>query len=359
MSKQLDAKTAHECLRQALAALREAECNAVTLFAEIMKRRLFRELGFANIHLYASEALGFSRTKTYEFIRLSEALDKLPMLKASIESGKLPWTKAREVVKVATPTTEQRWIEIADKKNRRELEAQVILSRARRSKPKGNPAQRELLAEAHSTAATPPSETAPPAAAPVQSLTLRLSPMQRARFDALVEKLMKRFHCGREEILLMAMEAMLDSGERASACDRTAQRGAPLRGDSSPRGDSGTPYQIVVYRCERCAESAIGSERRRLNTAEKAQVECDCKTLEPGKRNRRSIPPSRRRAVLLRDGFKCRTQGCGSASFLEVHHLRARGKGGGNDEQNLITLCSGCHRHLHERGGMGAPLREP
>ncbi len=84
MSNHLDARTAHGRLRQALVALREAECNAVTLFAEILKRRLFRELGFATIHLYATEALGFSRSKTYEFIRLAESIDKVPELKAGI-----------------------------------------------------------------------------------------------------------------------------------------------------------------------------------------------------------------------------------------------------------------------------------
>ncbi len=401
MSKQLDAKTAHAHLRQALALLRETECNAVTLFAEIMRRCLFRELGFATIHIYASEALGFSRTKTYEFIRLSEALEKLPSLKASLASGELPWTKAREVVKVATPETEKRWIEIAGKKNRRELEAQVLRSRANRNKPKRNPAQCELLTEAPAATPlgnyarlsdpTPLSDPAPPPAAPSQSLTLRLSPMRRARFDALVEKLMRRFHCDREEILLIAMEALLGGGmqpssgeefthgegsahaespthaespaqiDRPAHSTRSSQSGKPAQGGLSPRGDAGTPYQIVIYRCERCAESAVGPERKALGTAETAQVECDCKFLEPGKRNRRSIPPSRRRAVLLRDGYRCRTQGCGSASFLEVHHLLARGKGGGkgggNEDGNLITLCSSCHLHLHERGGKGAPLR--
>ena len=38
MSIQLDAQTAHGRLRRALATLREAECSAVTLFAEIMRR---------------------------------------------------------------------------------------------------------------------------------------------------------------------------------------------------------------------------------------------------------------------------------------------------------------------------------
>jgi 5-methylcytosine-specific restriction endonuclease McrA len=362
MSIQLDAQTAHGRLRRALATLREAECSAVTLFAEIMRRRLFRELGFASIHIYAGEALGFSRSKTYQFIHLAESLGKLPRLKAGLESGKLSWTKAREVVKVATPKTEKRWLEIAASKSRRELEDQVALSRASRDRAQRDPGQGELLAnpsvaeaapsqaaplQAMSPQAVPPQavspqaappQAVPPQAAPVQSLSLRLEPMQRARFDSLVEALMKRHHRSREEIVLMAMEAMLAGGKKYT------------------RVDSGTPYQVIVHQCETCAASAVGPERRTLSAVERAQVECDLTVLEPGKRNRRSIPPSRRRAVLLRDGHRCRVRGCGRASFLEIHHLKARSRGGGNREENLIAICSTCHAHLHERGGESVPL---
>ncbi|MBC8367262.1 hypothetical protein H8E52_07625, partial [bacterium] len=51
--------------------MRKAESAAVTLFAEILRGKLYRGLGYASIHLYAEEALGFSRSKTYEFIRLA------------------------------------------------------------------------------------------------------------------------------------------------------------------------------------------------------------------------------------------------------------------------------------------------
>ncbi len=352
MSKQLDARSAHGRLRQALSALRKAEHNAIILFAEIMHRQLYRELGFASIHLYADEALGFSRSKTYEFIRLADSLGKLPELKASLESGALPWTKAREVVKVATPNTEKRSIKIAANNSRRELETQVNQSRARRDDQKLDRSQGSLLGsqEAANTSARTSalrSATAPPAAAAPQSLTLRMAPMQRARFDALIEKLMKRFKCSREETVLMAMEAMLTGGNESGPHEK------------STRVDGGTPYQVHVYQCETCKASAVGKERSALSAPERKQIECDSAVHEPGERNRRSIPPSRRSAVLLRDGHCCRVRGCDRASFMAVHHLKARSKGGSNRVENLITLCSGCHHHSHERGGEVAPLREP
>ena len=55
------------------------------------------------------------------------------------------------------------------------------------------------------------------------------------------------------------------------------------------------------------------------------------------------------RAVLARDGWRC--QDCGTAHNLQVHHLRARSQFGDDAEENLITLCAGCHRarHLHRK----------
>ena len=48
------------------------------------------------------------------------------------------------------------------------------------------------------------------------------------------------------------------------------------------------------------------------------------------------------REVLARDGWRC--QDCGTAQNLQVHHLRSRSRLGDDAEENLITLCAGCHR---------------
>jgi 5-methylcytosine-specific restriction endonuclease McrA len=50
--------------------------------------------------------------------------------------------------------------------------------------------------------------------------------------------------------------------------------------------------------------------------------------------------------VLERDHWRC--QACGSLSSLEVHHIETRGQLGADCEENLITLCSNCHRKLHQ-----------
>ena len=319
MSDRLDARTAHEKLRAALIALRQAERNAVVLFGEIHQRKLYRELGYSSIHLYAAQALGFSRTKTYEFIRLAESLEKLPRLKKRVKSGEVSWTKAREVVKVATPVTESEWIELAESKSRRQLEGEVARSRAARDR---NESQGELV---------PLPST--PKAAPTPYMTFRLEAMSKAKLEAMIEKLMKLHRCSREQVLMMALEAFTGAEE-------------------STRVDS--PYQVIVHRCEECGTSEVAGTP--LSKPEAEQVACDSRVLEPGKRNRATIPPARRRDVLARDGHRCRTKGCNAKHFLEVHHIVPRIRGGTNDEANLITLCSACHRLVHvNQGSVGPP----
>ncbi len=50
--------------------------------------------------------------------------------------------------------------------------------------------------------------------------------------------------------------------------------------------------------------------------------------------------------ILERDGWRC--QLCGSLSGLEVHHIQRRSQSGEDSEDNLITLCSDCHRAIHD-----------
>jgi len=52
-----------------------------------------------------------------------------------------------------------------------------------------------------------------------------------------------------------------------------------------------------------------------------------------------------RQQILRRDNWKC--QCCGTMSNLEVHHREFRSHSGADSEDNLITLCSGCHRRIH------------
>ena len=69
---------------------------AVLWFAEIMRRHLYREFGCASINQYAMKELGFSKTRTGDFIRLARQLENLPVVGEAMSSGDLGYTKTRE-----------------------------------------------------------------------------------------------------------------------------------------------------------------------------------------------------------------------------------------------------------------------
>jgi predicted restriction endonuclease len=69
----------------------------------------------------------------------------------------------------------------------------------------------------------------------------------------------------------------------------------------------------------------------------------------------RKIPDSVRFAVLERDKYKCRKCGWSHEKYnrsnprhLELHHMKHHAKGGENNEDNLMTLCTSCHDSAHK-----------
>ena len=62
-----------------------------------------------------------------------------------------------------------------------------------------------------------------------------------------------------------------------------------------------------------------------------------------------------REYVLYRDNHTC--QLCkGKNRIFEVHHIVPRSKGGTDKPDNLITLCSRCHKKVHEKGMVLKPV---
>jgi len=322
------AARAHSSLRHSLAAMDQAHQCAVLWFGEIMRRRLYRELGYSSINQYAQQELGFSRSRTGDFICLARRLDDLPAVREAVASGKLGYTKAREIVAVATPATEKRWLAAAQGTR------QALIAAVKRAKrvAKADPRQGELLAEA------PP--VVGPRELPVR-FAVDLTPEQEARRAALVERLHKLggLPTDRAELLLEALAALVEVKELEM----------PPRGVHSAR----PPVQIHVHEDAATGRMTVQTDcgERELGRADAERMRCDAAISRGGGRNTTTIPPRVRREVLARDRHRCQAPGCGRTRFLEVHHIVPRSRGGSNRAENLVTLCAACHRLRHERGG--------
>ena len=69
------------------------------------------------------------------------------------------------------------------------------------------------------------------------------------------------------------------------------------------------------------------------------------RVLNIGRRSR-TVPPSIRRALALRDKT-CRVPGCCETRYVDAHHIVHWADGGETSLDNLITLCRRHHRALH------------
>ena len=313
----------HASLCHSLKAMDHAHKCSVLWFSEMMVRHLYQDLGYSSINQYAIKGLGFSRTRTGDFVRLVRQMEKLPKVKKAISSGELGYTKAREILPVATPETEDSWLKAA-KMPRRELVREV---KKVKLAARIDPGQKELI------------PTSPPVVA-ARELPVRfqmdLTPEQEARRAALVERLHKLGGVpnDRAELMLEALAALIESKEK------------------TPRGvlASRPPVQIHVHDNEGKLTIQTDAGERELGLAETERIRCDAAVCQAGERKTTTIPPRIRREVLARDKHRCQAPGCGRTRFLEVHHIVPRSQRGQNQKENLMTLCGSCHRLWHERG---------
>ena len=378
-------------LRQSLRVLDQAQHGAVVWFGDVMQRGLFRELGYSTMRAYALDRLGFSATRAGDFIRLAQRLEHLPAVKAKVASGEMGYTKARAIATVADPTTEQLWLEAAQTQSRRELEVTVQRARQEARQRGAAPGQQELL-----PASQP---TAPAAAVPVR-IGFDLTPIQYARYEALLARIGHRD--GPAELLLEMAAALAEQTgpadraeqgehvghvghveqvgqvghvehvEHVEQVEQTGQVGQTGQTEQAaritprpkiaPRGatraTAAPPHQIHLHECPTCAAATVQTPRGELSIGRAAAetARCDAIIHQPGQRRTATIPPRVRREVLARDRHRCRRRGCHHTRHLHLHHITPRAVGGGHEPENLVTLCPACHALWHERGGDLRPL---
>ncbi len=335
----------HVSLQRSLAVMGNAHQCAVLWFGEVMRRKLYRDLGHSSINQYAIQELDFSTSKAGDFIRLANKLDGLPAVREAVVSGELGYTKAREIVSVATSETQDTWLKAA-KGTRKELVREV--KKAKRA-AKVDPGQGELL------------PSFPPVVAPRElpvRFQLDLTPEQEARRSALLERLHKLggVPSDRAEFMLESMAAFLEIREMEIADEADSMTKPHKRAHKRiPRGvlASRPPVQIHVHEDAATGRMTVQTNagERELSRAESERMRCDAAICEQGGRNTTTIPPRTRREVLARDQHRCQAPGCGRTRFLEIHHMVSRRQGGSNKAENLMTLCSSCHRLWHEKRG--------
>ncbi|MGA8891083.1 MAG: HNH endonuclease signature motif containing protein [Anaeromyxobacteraceae bacterium] len=136
-----------------------------------------------------------------------------------------------------------------------------------------------------------------------------------------------------ERVTCVEFRRMVEAGEKAQMCARG-------------RVSILAPRRVAALFDDACA-AVIRTEGRWLRPEECLSRLCDhfLRAWE-GLRERRRTP---QRRAIERDGGLCQVPGCSRAA-VHAHHVTWRSRGGGDEEENLVSLCAGHHLHGVHRG---------
>jgi len=121
----IDAEDLH---RAAVAAFRlgnRARLKHVRVLLALHVSQLYSKLGFSSICQYAAKVFNYEHTLTYECLRVARALEEFPKCVEAFREGKIRWSALVEITRVATPETEEAWLQFAQDHSFKRLKAEI------------------------------------------------------------------------------------------------------------------------------------------------------------------------------------------------------------------------------------------
>jgi hypothetical protein len=312
-------------------------------------------LGYASFQEYTERLFGYGPRLTQEKLRIAEALEELPETAGDLQTGTISFSLARELTRVATPSTEKEWLEAARGRTLREV---------------------EHLVSGHRPGSLP--DDVPDSQLKRHVLRLDLSGEVFATFREAMAKIRRDAGESLDDdaaMLLLcrqALEGPKDPGRSSyqialtvcESCRRGKQQGRGELIEVRPEmvemaecdgqhighvdsyldvPDASSHTHVGVHDDVNIRVGVLDDEKARVDLVGNPRAHVGATRV----RATQTIPPALRRAVLRRDGGKCRVSGCRHAVFTDVHHIRAPvGRRQAQPRQSRDPLLS-------------APLREP
>ena len=299
-------------------------------------------------------AMGAAREK----VRVARALGGLPKISAAMASGKLSYSKVREITRVATPETEDYLLMIAEHGTAAHVER--LVRAFRRCKE-----AEELTREARQQQGRSVMYRYDDDGSLV--LNCRLPAEIGARvlkaLEIAVDELPKpeRVPAGTPVPAVVTEEPVTYSMRRADALGLIAES---FLAHGSIDAAGGDRHQIVVHvAAETLREKTAGCCEFEQGTAMAAEtarrLSCDASVVaiienEDGEplnvgRKTRTISAPLRRVLNARDKG-CRFPGCANSRYIDAHHIEHWANGGETKPSNLVSLCRFHHHAVHEDG---------
>src|SRR5262245_12060813 len=87
----------HRRLRRLAARRGALDCEEARWLLAARRAEVHRHLGLGSFVEYAERALGYAPRTTFERLRVAEALERLPAIRAALASGRAAYSAVREI----------------------------------------------------------------------------------------------------------------------------------------------------------------------------------------------------------------------------------------------------------------------
>jgi hypothetical protein len=325
-------------LTELSAHLAAGECRFLSMLAAYDRREGWREWGCRSCAYWLSWKCGIDVRTAHEKLRVAHALEAFPTIRAAFSAGRLSYSKARALTRIAGPDTEHDLVEMALRATAAHMES-IARGYAR--------AERSAERSSTSVDATDPA--------------CRRRVDMRDHDDPTLATLIASLTHEEMDTVTRALHAAGDGNSRADALVKMAESFL-AHGHGCRRGSDRTLAMITVD--ENVLDGDDTGTARFVDgpailpeTARRLCCDASFVWLLRGEHgepvnvsSRHSMPRSLRRMVRARDRGRCRFPGCAETRYTEIHHVQHRAHGGGHTAANLVTLCWFHHRLVHEGG---------
>ena len=313
---------------------------------DAQRLQLWRAFGYASLADYMTNELGYSFRTAEDRLRMANALPQLPKLTEALQTGNLNFSQARELARVATPDTEQVWIDKAADLNVRQVE-QAVAGHCKGDLP-DDPIDPRLVRKTLWLSVRPETDVLFREARKV----LDKERGEKLDDDAVLEALCRAYLRGHERGGSTHVAGCDEQGNTTIGVD--SNRGAPGTPSGISRPNRGAPYRVAVTVCRDCKRGWKhgGGLVEEMTPPAVETAMCDAQWIGDLDSNiieraRQEISEAMRRKVMHRDQERCQAPGCRAHNNLDVHHVVHLEHGGTNEYSGLITLCEAHHLAHH------------
>lgn len=403
-----------EMLRGVVKAAREVTRGEWELGAWLLaihRSRAYEKAGFRSAVGFAIRRAGLEPHKASNLLRIAQALERLPVLAAAYQAGRVGYAKIREITRVAEPETDESWLEYALSHTTDQVRHKLSCSsrtyelRAASGRQDGllpigtdcsdsqtsasevgspgrergsQTAATTLIAQPSTGALSTLSAPSTPCTAATcegslfqateQSsvpgphfvhVAMDFTPEEYAEWQSSRERLSRQFgrRLSQKEVVLELIRRHLATAPRSELARNPVVVRLETDGQSFLETDRGrlpiSPErgQDYLTRASSVVVKNVPGQpevvRNVPGQPEELSEEAALSVLILNRGRRRKLPADLIRALIARSGGRC--ESCGRGGVLHAHHRKPVARGGAHTLDNLALLCVSCHGHTHEK----------